>query len=72
MCPVTGTQWSVGLIVQIPQKCAGIRTDPAMSLPISRGVNPAATAAPPPPVEPPGVRSRCQGLLERPKRGLSV
>jgi hypothetical protein len=35
-------------------------------------VRPAATAAAPPPLEPPGVRFRSQGLLVRPKIGLSV
>ncbi len=41
-----------------------------MSLPNSRGVSPAASAAAPPPVEPPGVRLRSQGLLVRPYTGL--
>ncbi len=36
------------------------------------GPSPAATAAAAPPLEPPGVRSRSQGLRVRPKSGLSV
>src|SRR5436309_6881813 len=49
-----------------------MRIDPLMSLPTSNGVRPAATAAAAPPLEPPVVRSRFQGLLVRPKIGLSV
>ena len=41
-----------------------------MSLPNSSGVSPAASAAAPPPVEPPGVRARSHGLFVRPKTGL--
>ena len=37
-----------------------------MSLPNSSGVNPAASAAAPPPVEPPGVRVTSHGLFVRP------
>ena len=43
-----------------------------MSLPNSSGVRPAASAAPPPPVLPPGPRSRFHGLFVRPKSGLSA
>ena len=46
--------------------------EPVLSLPTSRAVNPAARAAHAPPLEPPTVRSRSQGLLVRPNRGLSV
>ncbi len=42
-----------------------------MSLPTSRALRPAATAAALPPLEPPGVRSRSQGLLVRPWMGLA-
>ncbi len=72
MCPVFGTRRSVGFKANRPQKCAGVRTDPARSLPTSKAESPAATAAAPPPVDPPGVRSRSQGLLVRPKIGLSA
>ena len=47
----------------MPQKCAGQRIEPPMSLPSSSGVNPAATAAAAPPDEPPGVRVVSHGLL---------
>ena len=70
--PVFGTRRSVGLSAKRPQKCAGVRTEPARSLPTSNADRPAATAAAPPPVEPPGVRPRSHGLLVRPKIGLSA
>src|SRR3954453_5333018 len=47
-----------------------MRTEPAMSLPNSSEVRPAASAAAEPPDEPPGVRVRSHGLLVAPKRGL--
>src|SRR5436190_11277557 len=43
-----------------------------MSLPTSSGVSPAASAAAPPPVDPPGVRAGSQGFTVRPKIGLSA
>ena len=49
-----------------------MRTDPPMSEPSARGTQPAATAAPLPPEEPPGVRSRFHGLRVGPQSGLSV
>ena len=39
-----------------------MRSDPPPSLPCATGSMPAATAAAEPPEEPPGVRSRSQGL----------
>ena len=39
-----------------------MRTEPPPSLPCAAGTMPAATAAPAPPEEPPGVRSGSQGL----------
>ena len=47
----------------MPQKCDGMRIEPAMSLPSSSDVNPAATEAAGPPDDPPGVRDRSHGLL---------
>ena len=47
-------------------EAAGVRIEPPMSLPSSRGVKPAASAAAAPPEEPPGVRSGFQGLREVP------
>ena len=51
-----------GFIPNIPQKFAGMRIDPPPSLPRDIGVRRAATAAAPPPVDPPGVRSVSHGL----------
>ena len=50
-----------------PQQAAGIRIEPPPSLPWATGTRPAATAAAAPPEEPPGVRSRSQGLRVGPK-----
>jgi hypothetical protein len=47
-----------------------MRIEPPKSPPNSSGVRPAATAAAPPPVLPPGVRARSHGLFVRPKSGL--
>ena len=54
----------------MPQKCDGMRIEPAMSLPSSSDVNPAATAAAGPPDDPPGVLERSHGLLVVPYTGL--
>src|SRR6187455_691258 len=62
----------VGLRPARPQKWAGRRTEPPPSLPIPPAEQPTAMAADSPPLEPPGVRSRFQGLLVRPMRWLSV
>jgi len=59
---VWGIRPWVGLSPTRPQKAAGMRTDPPRSLPIVKGPNPAATAAAPPDVDPPGVRARFQGF----------
>src|SRR5437868_3342978 len=61
-----------GLRPITPQKLAGMRIEPAPSLPSASGTRPAAIAAAEPPLEPPGVQSRCHGLLVRPSSGLSV
>ena len=55
-----------------PVTLAGMRMEPPPSLPRAMGPSPAATAAPAPPLEPPGERSRSQGLRVTPHRGLSV
>ncbi|MEZ5412267.1 MAG: hypothetical protein R2761_29815 [Acidimicrobiales bacterium] len=60
----------LGLWPHTPLKADGIRTEPPMSVPISKLVSPAATAAAAPPDEPPGVRARSQGLLVTPKSSL--
>lgn len=49
-----------------PHQAAGIRTEPAPSLPVASGTSPAATAAADPAEDPPGVRSARHGLTVRP------
>ena len=68
----TGTRPWVGLRPTMPQKLAGIRIDPAPSVPTASGPRPAATAAAAPPLDPPAVRPRSQGLWVTPVSGLSV
>ena len=48
-----------------------MRIEPAPSEPIAPATSPAATAAAAPPLEPPGVWSRCQGLRVAPKASVS-
>ncbi len=55
-----------------PQQAAGMRMEPAPSLPWATGRMPAATAAAAPPEEPPGVRDGSHGLRVGPKRRGSV
>src|SRR3954454_10266347 len=45
---------------------------PPMSVPVSNDVNPHATAAAAPPEEPPGARSRSQGLRVAPNSSFQV
>src|SRR5215207_8994056 len=61
-----GTKPNDGLSPKMPQNAAGMRIEPAPSLPWARGPRPAATAAAAPPLDPPGVFSRFQGLNEGP------
>jgi len=67
---VSDTTPEVGLWPYTPQKCAGTRMDPPMSLPVASHARPAATAAALPPLEPPGVRVRSHGLLVVPYGAL--
>ena len=46
----------------MPHRLAGWRIEPPVSVPSASGASPAATAAAEPPLEPPGMRSRSQGL----------
>ncbi len=55
-----------------PQKAAGWRTEPPVSVPSASGAIPAATAAAEPPLEPPGTRCRSQGLRVGKKAEFSV
>jgi hypothetical protein len=49
-----------------------MRTEPPPSLPWATGTIPEATAAAAPPDEPPGVRSRSQGLRVGPNKRASL
>lgn len=69
---MAGIRPGVGFNPQMPQKCAGTRTDPPPSLPTPPTEQPEATAAASPPLDPPLVRDRSQGLLVRPYSKLSV
>ena len=62
----------MALSAATPVKAAGPRTEIMTSLPMPIGDMPAASAADSPPDEPPGVRSRFQGLLVRPVTRLSL
>src|ERR1700682_2985252 len=57
---------------QIPEKCAGTRMEPPPSLPTPPAEHPEAIAAASPPLEPPAVRERSQGLLVLPVSALLV
>ncbi len=49
-----------------------MRMEPPPSVPTASGPRPAATAAPAPPLEPPGVSAGFHGLRVMPRSGLSV
>ena len=55
-----------------PHSAAGWRIEPPVSVPSASGAMPAATAAAEPPLEPPGTRSRSQGLRVGPYAEFSV
>ena len=61
-----GTRPKLGLSPKLPQNAAGMRTDPAPSVPTLRGPSPAATAAAVPPDDPPGVFDVSHGLRVMP------
>src|SRR5437868_13977031 len=69
---VRGTRPKVGLTPTTPQKAAGTRIEPTPSVPMASGPQPAAIAAAAPPLEPPLVRVRFQGLRVMPDTGLSA
>ena len=62
----------VGLSPNKPQQDAGIRIDPPPSLACAIGTMRAATAAAEPPLDPPVVLSKSQGLWAGPNRCGSV
>ena len=57
----------VGLKPDRPQNAAGILTEPPTSVPTPRGTHPVLTKAASPPLLPPGVRLRSQGLRVKPQ-----
>src|SRR5918998_5568285 len=61
-----GTRPNDCLNPKMPQNAAGMRMEPAPSLPCASGPSPAATAAAAPPLDPPGVLARFHGLNEGP------
>src|SRR4051795_5346547 len=62
----------VGLRPTVPVTAPGWRIEPPVSVPIASGASKAATAAAEPPPEPPGMRSRSQGLWVGPYAECSV
>ena len=60
--PRSETSPRVGLIVETPQSADGMRSEPAVSVPVAAGTMRAASAAPEPPLEPPAERSSPHGL----------
>jgi hypothetical protein len=56
----------------MPQKAAGCRMEPPVSVPVAAATRRAATAAALPPDEPPGTRVRSQGLSTGPKAEFSL
>src|ERR1700737_2010932 len=67
-----GTRPKVGLMPTTPQNADGTRIEPTPSVPIASGPHPAAIEAAAPPLDPPLVRSRFQGLRVMPDTGLSA
>ena len=74
--PAIGTRPCVGLIALMPDIAAGMRTDPAVSVPVAAGTIRAASAAADPPLDPPAERARSHGLptwsVEPPKANSCV
>jgi hypothetical protein len=66
MMPRMDTRPYVGFSPTTPQKDAGVRMEPPVSVPSAPKHIWAATAAAEPPDEPPGLRSSAQGLRTGP------
>ena len=60
--PRSETSPRVGLIVDVPHSAEGMRSEPAVSVPVAAGTCREASAAPEPPLEPPAERSSAHGL----------
>src|SRR5699024_3001137 len=69
--PCALTTPRVGFKPTTPHAAAGIRIDPAVSVPIDTGVEPTATEAAEPPLEPPEIFSLFLGSRTGTKSGLS-
>ena len=67
-----GTRPKLGFSPTLPQNAAGMRTEPAPSVPTPSGPSPAATAAAVPPDDPPGVFVGSHGLRVMPVSGELV
>ena len=63
MVPAMSMRPKVGRRPMMPQKDAGPRTEPPVSLPSAISTSPAATAAAEPDDEPPGTRPGAAGLI---------
>src|SRR5207249_7998417 len=61
----------VGLNPVTPQKLAGMRIEPPVSVPSAAGTSRAATAAPEPLLEPPGTRLTAHGFTGVPSARLT-
>lgn len=68
--PLSLTRPAVGLKPYTPQKCAGMRMLPPMSVPRPMGEHRALTSEPSPPDEPPGVWPALNGLMAAPQMAL--
>jgi hypothetical protein len=60
--PARETRPYVPRSAQMPLTAAGMRSDPPVSVPVATGSTRAASAAPDPPLEPPGLRVGSHGL----------
>src|SRR5688500_10288030 len=67
MTPARLTLPNVGRRPTMPQRCAGERIEPPVSVPIAKPTRPAAGAAPDPADEPLDPSLTVQGLLVRPR-----
>ncbi len=66
MQPWFDTRPTVGRNPVTPFSAAGMRMEPPVSVPSEISLNPAATAEPEPPLEPPGMASVFHGLRQAP------
>ena len=69
--PSTETSPCVGFRPTTPQQAAGMRIEPAESVPSAASASPAASAAAEPPLEPPDTRPGAAGFGTDPKCGFS-